>query len=912
MKSCMQQLSPPAHLNDDARKHVEDLQRLLGIARRGWRSIVICTMICLAVASILLARTKTTYRATARLLVLQQGGQPLNFTGNAAVDNPLLQSGGGSLTTHTMLIQSPLIVGRALASAGVTHLSAGTVVERMNVKLPDETARIIDIGYGAGSREEAARVVDAVIESYNQFLRDHYQKNNNQAISLIIKARDELSKELKDLERQYLEFRQKNPAYSADEKGRTFIARRLDQWDQMANQMLARVLQVRAQLDLGQKLADEGAGTATITNALSQLGGLGGGESITPIIPEVAGGPGISYQELEDELSAVESQRRTAELFLESLRAEQAAASSSPRPADEAKLVREFHAEPEVANLLGMIRKTRASLDMAIHQARQASDPSVVAARRKLSRLEAELSLLWQLRRPTLLADLSDDKPVREAEANLLALRAKEKALRKQLEEDRAAELDRLRREREQLARRQAPEHAAILRIQEQIARLEGASDEGAQARPGARPTRSLLSSIERSLESLETMRAKVQARFEAELATSKKTEIDQLAEANLRNNLARQRDLFNSVVDQLRQTQLVSDYGSVTAQTIAPTSVIPVRPRMTSILLLALAAGCGLGVGAAYIADLLESRIRTLAELRSLLDLPVLGMIPQLPQEQDAAAEPLGLLSHARPGSPLAESYRSARTNLESLRRNRSAQVLLATSPHSGDGKSTTASNLAIALAHAGRKVLLVDADLRAPTQHAIYNLRWDRGLVHVLQGRLPAHRAVQPTTVENLDLIAAGPEVPNPAELLSSHRLGELLEWGRPIYNFIIIDSPSLLGLSDPAIVAAVVDGILLVTRLGELRRRDIEQVSELLKMLGAPVLGVVANGATREQLGYGYGSGNGRPCGSARPPQATDGEAPALGVDPHNGTADGNIKLAADHPSPHFPDNQDGDNL
>ena len=185
----------------------------------------------------------------------------------------------------------------ALASAGLTHLSAGTVVERMNVKLPDETARIIDIGYGADSRGEAARVVNAVIESYNQFLRDHYQKNNNQAISLIIKARDELSKELKDLERQYLEFRQKNPAYSTEEKGRTFIARRLDQWDQMANQMLARVLQVRAQLDLGQKLADEGAGTATITNALNQLDGLGGGEYITPIIPEVAGGPGISYQE---------------------------------------------------------------------------------------------------------------------------------------------------------------------------------------------------------------------------------------------------------------------------------------------------------------------------------------------------------------------------------------------------------------------------------------------------------------------------------------------------------------------------------------------------------------------------------------------------------------------------------------
>src|SRR5512147_2905225 len=115
----MQQLSPPAHSNDGARQHVEDLQRLLGIARRGWRLIVVCTLICLAVASIKLARTKTTYRAWARLLVLQRGGQPLTLVGNVAAGNPLFQSGGSSLTTHTMLIQSPLIVERALASAGL-------------------------------------------------------------------------------------------------------------------------------------------------------------------------------------------------------------------------------------------------------------------------------------------------------------------------------------------------------------------------------------------------------------------------------------------------------------------------------------------------------------------------------------------------------------------------------------------------------------------------------------------------------------------------------------------------------------------------------------------------------------------------------------------------------------------------
>ena len=592
----------------------------------------------------------------------------------------------------------------ALASAGLTHLSAGTVVERMNVKLPDETARIIDIGYGADSRGEAARVVDAVIESYNQFLRDHYQKNNNQAISLIIKARDELSKELKDLERQYLEFRQKNPAYSTEEKGRTFIARRLDQWDQMANQMLARVLQVRAQLDLGQKLADEGAGTATITNALNQLDGLGGGEYITPIIPEVAGGPGISYQELEDELSAVESQRRTAELLLESLRAEQAAASSSPRPADEAKLVREFHAEPEVANLLGMIRKTRASLDTATHQARQASDPSAVAARRKLSRLEAELSLLWQLRRPALLADLSDDKPVREAEANLLALRAKEKALRKQLEEDRAAELDRLRREREQLtgAKPRSTRRSCESRSRSRGSR--GRRTRGRRVVPGRGrrvaccPRSSGAWSRSRRCGRKSRLGSKPNwPRPRGPRSTSSpRPTCQQPGAATGPVQFGRGPAPADPAGERLWERHRPDHRPDERHPSPPPHDIHPPP-----------GSGGRLRLGGG---GRIHSRPAGVPHphpggTASLLDLPVLGMIPQLPQEQDAAAEPLGLLSHARPGSPLAESYRSARTNLESLRRNRSAQVLLATSPHSGDGKSTTASNLAIALAHAGAR---------------------------------------------------------------------------------------------------------------------------------------------------------------------------------------------------------------
>ena len=305
----MQQLLPaPTHTNDDARKLVEDFHRLLGVARRGWRLIVFCVLMCLTLAGIYLARKKATYRASARLLVLQQGGQPLlNVAGNAAAMSSLAQSTDGYsnfLSTHTMLIRSPLIVGRALDSAGLAHLPVREVTDRITAKLPDETARVVEIEYASASRDEATRVVDAVIASYEQFLRCNFQKNSNEAVALIIKARDELSQELKDLERGYLKYREENPTYSAEEKGRTFVSRRLDRWDQETNDLQSRILQLRTQLDLVRRLADQGEGPATITNAINRLEG---GERAAAIVPESAGTLDVSYRRLEDELAAVES-----------------------------------------------------------------------------------------------------------------------------------------------------------------------------------------------------------------------------------------------------------------------------------------------------------------------------------------------------------------------------------------------------------------------------------------------------------------------------------------------------------------------------------------------------------------------------------------------------------------------------
>ena len=216
----------------------------------------------------------------------------------------------------------------------------------------------------------------------------------------------------------------------------------------------------------------------------------------------------------------------------------------------------------------------------------------------------------------------------------------------------------------------------------------------------------------------------------------------------------------------------------------------------------------------------------------------------------------PLGLISYAKPRSYWAEAYRAIRTNIDFLRRrNQRLQVLLVTSPYPGDGKTTAASNLAISFALAGRRVLLIDADLRRPSLHKVHGLRRDHGLSHLLKDLLPLHRVVQRSRIESLEVITAGPEVPNPAELLSSPRLKELLDEARQAYDVILLDSSPLLAVADPAIIGAVVDGVVLVARPGTLRRRDVEHALELLRIGGASILGMLVNGVSREDRSYSY---------------------------------------------------------
>src|SRR5262249_52284915 len=152
---------------------------------------------------------------------------------------------------------------------------------------------------------------------------------------------------------------------------------------------------------------------------------------------------------------------------------------------------------------------------------------------------------------------------------------------------------------------------------------------------------------------------------------------------------------------------------------------------------------------------------IRSLPEFRRLLEFRMLGVVPLLSRAQEGDV-PIGLISHMKPQSRVAEIYKSIRTGIDLIRRNWEGKVIMVSSPQPADGKSMIASNLAICMAQSGRRVLLIDADLRRPSQHRIHGRHRGPGLTQVLAGEIAFCRAVQPTEVENLDLLTTGAEVP------------------------------------------------------------------------------------------------------------------------------------------------------
>ncbi|WP_067729050.1 CpsD/CapB family tyrosine-protein kinase [Oceanobacillus damuensis] len=212
-------------------------------------------------------------------------------------------------------------------------------------------------------------------------------------------------------------------------------------------------------------------------------------------------------------------------------------------------------------------------------------------------------------------------------------------------------------------------------------------------------------------------------------------------------------------------------------------------------------------------------------------------------------------LITKLNPKSPVSEQYRTIRTNIQYASVDNEIKSLLVTSSGPSEGKSTTIANLAVVYAQTGKKVLMIDADLRKPTVHYTFRLDNLRGLSNILVGENTLVETVNASDVENLDVISCGPLPPNPSELLASKKMAAFIKEATAVYDIVIFDTPPVLAVTDAQILANVVDGSLLVVRSGHTELEAAEKAKEILEPAKAKLLGTVLNGREKKASNYYY---------------------------------------------------------
>lgn len=264
-----------------------------------------------------------------------------------------------------------------------------------------------------------------------------------------------------------------------------------------------------------------------------------------------------------------------------------------------------------------------------------------------------------------------------------------------------------------------------------------------------------------------------------------------------------------------------------------------PSAPDTRLNLLLGLVTGLALGIGGAMLRAVLDNRIRGEVDLRRVTTAPLLGGVTF---EQDAMKKPL--LTQAAPQSPRAEAFRRLRTNLQFANVARRAKTVLVTSSLPGEGKTTTATNLAIALAQAGQTVCLIDADLRRPMVSEYLGLERNAGLTTALVGASDVNDLLQPWGDDDLYVLTSGQVPPNPSELLGSEEMKNLILRLEQVFDTIVVDAPPLLPVTDAAVLSQHVGGVVVVVGAQKLKQQDLEKSLHALELVGASVLGVVLN--------------------------------------------------------------------
>jgi len=350
----------------------------------------------------------------------------------------------------------------------------------------------------------------------------------------------------------------------------------------------------------------------------------------------------------------------------------------------------------------------------------------------------------------------------------------------------------------------------------------------------------------------LTELNQKVQTTTQAVEALSSGSQ-DRAERDRLETTLAQYRQTYASLLQSYEQVRLAEAQSTSNLVQVEPAVIplSPIRPRVMQNALLAAVVGLMLAAGVVFLIEALDDSLRNPEQLARQYGLSILGFIARIPAAEGPA------VTVAKPRSPVSEAYRSLRTNLQYADVDAPIHTLLITSPSPQDGKSTTALNLAIVLAQGGKRVILVDGDMRRPTIHKVANLDNMRGLsdyfldpVAHLNGRL------KETPITRLSIVTSGKLPPNPSELLSSSKMITILETFKSQADLVIIDSPPISTVTDTAVLAPLVDAVLLVVKPETTKVAAFHQALEQMRQVHANLIGMVLNDVELKRSRYRYG--------------------------------------------------------
>jgi succinoglycan biosynthesis transport protein ExoP len=352
---------------------------------------------------------------------------------------------------------------------------------------------------------------------------------------------------------------------------------------------------------------------------------------------------------------------------------------------------------------------------------------------------------------------------------------------------------------------------------------------------------------------------ARLAANLEAVKREAQETNRKSIEYGVLKRDVETNRQLYQDLLTKTKQTGLETELKTTNIRVVekAETPRGPVSPRRMRNYQVAVILGLLGGIALALGFEHLDNTFKTPEDVKAHLQVPFLGMVPDVGLKSGGgAARGLNAWQLLKnPNSAVADAYRVLRTNLIFTSAETTGRVILVTSANPGEGKTTTLANLATALAQNGAKVLAVDADLRRPTLNHHFGLQKTPGLSDLIVGKAAASQAIQSTRVNGLQVLACGYQPPNPAELLGSPMMKQILEAIRAHYDWVLIDAPPLLAMADAPVLASLVEGVVLVVEAEVVTKPAVMRAIDQILSVGGKVTGIVLNKVDLERNSYYY---------------------------------------------------------